>query len=109
AGRDPLILARDLTNDVGLPADEVSDDLRLVPAPGEVVLRLCVAIGPPQVVPRAQAMRPVDETPLLIRLVGRRELPVEPGGEPLEDLLVMQQDEAGLVVDLIADDGRVVP
>ena len=105
---DELRRVDELADDVGLPADEVGDELGLEAAPGQVVLRLEVAVGPPQVRPGREPVRPVDEAPLLVEPLDRAVAVAQPVDEPLEDALVVEQPQAGLVVDLVADDRRVL-
>ena len=108
AGGHELRGVDELADDVGLPADELGDELGLEAAPGQVVLRLEVAVGPPQVRPRREPVGPVDETPLLVEPLDGAVAVPQPVDEPLEDALVVQQPQAGLVVDLVADDRRVL-
>ena len=108
AGGHELRRVDELADDVGLPADEVGDQLGLEAAPGQVVLRLVVAVGAPQVGPGREPVGPVDETPLLVEVLDGPVAMPQPVDEPLEDALVVEQPQAGLVVDLVADDRRVL-
>ena len=61
---DELVLARQGADRPGLPVDHLGGQRRLEPAPGQVVLRLHVAVRGPQVRPRRQPVRPVHQAPL---------------------------------------------
>ena len=108
AGGDELVVTGVLAGDTGLPGDELGGQLGLEGPPGQVVLRLPVAVRRPQIGPGAELMGPVDEPP---RLVQRLDVTVGLAqfvDEALEDAVVVEQQHPGLVVDLEADDGRVV-
>ena len=109
AGRDEAAAAGDFAHDAGLPADELGDELGLEAPPGQVVLRLEVALRTPQLAPPRQPVRPVDEAPLLVQPVYGAVAMAQPVDEPLEDVVVVEESRARFVVDLVADDGRVVP
>jgi hypothetical protein len=103
AGGDELLRGRVLPDDPGLPGDELLGLPCLEPPPGQLVLRLRVAVRPPQVGPGGQPVRPVDESPLLVEVLDGPVLVAQVVGEPLEDAVVVQQFQAGFVVDLEAD------
>ena len=107
AGGDEPPATGDVADDVGLPADELRDQLGLEATPGQVVLGLEVALRLPQVVPPRQAVRPVDEAPLLVQALDAPVAPPQPVGEPLEHVGVVQQAQAGFVVDLEPDHRRM--
>src|SRR3954452_19179957 len=105
AGRDELSGRGVLTDDVGLPADELGGLLGLEATPGDVVLGLRVAIGCPQIVPGRESVRPVDEAPLTVEAVDVAVTMTQVVHEALEDAAVVKEMKAGFVVDLEADDG----
>ena len=59
ARRDELVVAGVLPHDIGLPGDEFGGQLGLERAPGEIVLRLPVAVWFPQISPGAELVGPV--------------------------------------------------
>ena len=105
---DEPAAAGELADDAGLPADELGDQLGLEAPPGQVVLRLEVAFRTPQVTPSRQPVRPVDQAPLLVQPVDGAVPAAQPVHELLEDVGVVEQPRAGLVVDLVADNRRVL-
>lgn len=108
AGGDELLGADVLAHDVRLPADELGDLAGLELPPGDVVLRLDVAVGRPQVCPRRQAVGPIRQAPLAVEGLDVPVLVAQMVDEALEDTLVVEEMQARLVVDLPADDRRVV-
>ncbi len=107
-GGDEVLGAGVLADDVGLPADELGDLPGLELPPGHVVLRLRVVVGRPQIRPGGQPVGPVDEPPLAVQGLHVPVLLPQMVDEALEHALVVQEFVARLVVDLEADDGRVV-
>ena len=107
ARRHELAVASVLAHEVGLPGDEVGRQLGLVPPPREVVLRERVAVGPPQLRPVAEPVRPVRQAPLAVQRLDVAVLLAQPLHEALEDVVVVEQLEPRLVVELVADDRRV--
>jgi len=101
--------AGEFAHEACLPADEFGDQLGLKAPPGQVVLRLEVAVRMPQLTPPRQPVRPVRQAPLLVQPVDGAVPDTEPVDELLEDVGVVEQAQAGLVVDLVADDCRVFP
>ena len=85
-----------LADDVGLPGDEVGDQLGLEATPGEVVLRLDVALRPPELAPprRAGATSRRGPTPGSARstVAVPRAQPVD---EPLEHVGVVSRRRPG--------------
>ncbi len=108
AGRDEVLRAGVLADDVGLPADELGALAGLELPPGDVVLGLDVAVRGPQVGPRRQPVGPIDQAPLAVEGLDVAVLRAQVVGEALEDAVVVEQFQARFVVDLEADDGRVV-
>jgi hypothetical protein len=107
AGGHELVRAGVFADDCGLPADELGDLPGLELPPGDVVLGLEVAVGRPQVRPRRQPMRPVDQAPLAVEGIHVAVLLAQMVDEALEDAAVVQEFRAGFVVDLEAEYGRV--
>ncbi len=107
AGGDELVGAGVLAGDAGLPGDELGGLARLERPPGDVVLRLLVVVGLPQVGPGGEPVRPVDQAPLPVEGLHVAVGVAQVVDEALEDAVVVRQAKAGLVVDLEADDGRV--
>ncbi len=108
AGGDKLVVPRVLPHDVRLPGDKRGGELRLERAPGQPILRLRVAVGLPQVGPGRQAVRPVGEAPFLVEGLHGAVPTAKVINEPLEHLRVGEDLVAGLVVDLEADDRRML-
>ena len=105
---DELVLARVLADDVGLPADEVRGELRLELAPRQGVLGLGVVLRRPEVRPGGEPVGPVGQAPLLVQPLDRAVPGAQVVHEPLEDLPVVEDLVARLVVHLVPDDGGVL-
>ena len=115
-GRPPIVDARGdelsragvFAHDAGLPGDELRGQPRLEAPPCQRVLRMGVALRPPQVGPGRQPVRPEDQTPLPVQGLDAAVRAAQVVDESLEDAVVAEQPQAGLVVDLEPDDGRMV-
>src|SRR4029079_13138419 len=97
AGRDELSGGGVLPDDVGLPADEPGGLRGLEATPGDVVLRLRVAIGCPKIVPGRESVRPVDEAPLTVEAFYVAVTMTQAVHELLEDAAVVKEMQAGFV------------
>ena len=97
-----------LAHDARLPGDELGGQLGLVPSPGEVILRLPVAVRRPQLLKAVEPVRPIGESPLAVERLDVAILRPEPVEEPVETAPVVKQLEPRLVVDLVADDRGMV-
>ena len=108
AGGDPVVRRHQRAHQFGLPTDVVVAHLGLVAPPGQVVGRGGVAFRGPQLVPVGEPVRPVGEPPAQVQLVnGAVALPA-PVDEAGEDVGVVDQRQARLVVHLPAHHRRVV-
>ena len=96
--------SRILAHDARLPGDELGGQLGLVPSPGEVILRLPVAVRRPQLLKAVESVRPIGESPLAVERLDVAILRAQPVEEPVETTPVVEQLEPRLVVDLVADD-----
>jgi predicted dehydrogenase len=108
AGRDELVGRGVVAHDADLPLDVLGRALGVEAPPGEVVLRHVVAVGDPQLVDVGEPVRPVREVPGVVDDVDRAVPGEQPALEVGEDVRVVRHLVAGLVVDLVADDGGVV-
>ncbi len=108
AGGDELAGARVLAHDAGLPRDELGGEIRLEPAPGEVVLGEGVPVRAPQLGEVREPVGPVGEAPLAVERLDVAVPLAQVLDERAEHALVVEEVETRLVVDLVADDGGVV-
>ena len=95
AGGDELLGPGVLADDVGLPADELGGLPGLERPPGDVVLRLGVAVRRPQVGPGGQPVRPVDQAPLAVEGLDVAVRGAQVVDEPLEDAVVVKRSRPG--------------
>ena len=105
---DELVVARVVTHDVDLPAQELRRHLGVEPPPVQVVARVGVTGGPPEVGPVSQPMRPVRKPPELVEPIDGAVLSSQPVDEPIEHRVVAGHPCPGFVVHLEADDRRVL-
>ena len=105
---DPLAGGDVLPQDPRLPAEEVGHQRALVALPLELPAGVQDAVARRQLVPAPEELAPVDEAPGLVERVHRPELPLQPLLEA--GLHVRPGGAVGprLVVDLPADDARVL-
>jgi len=108
ACRDELIRARELLDERRLLGDELRRERRLEAAPREVIGRHGVAVRRPQVVPAAEPMGPVDQAPAVVERLNVAVALPQPIDERLERAAIVEQLHPRLVVDLVADDRRVI-
>ena len=99
--------SRILAHDARLPGDELGGQLGLVPSPGEVILRLPVAVRRPQLLKAVESVRPIGESPLAVERLDVAILRAAGRGTG-RNYPVVEQLEPRLVVDLVADDRRMV-
>ena len=105
---DELVGAAVLTNERGLPGEEVGDAHLLPAGPLQFVTCTGRALANGKVLPAVDGLAPVVEEPGLVEGIGGAELLLEMVDEADLDVGVVGVVGAGLVVDLPADDGGVV-
>jgi hypothetical protein len=106
--RDELVRPLVLAHDLRLPVEVLGHDVVLEIFPLQLVPGVEDAVAGRQVGPRIHKLAPIDETPDAIDRVGRLVFPLQALQKGSRSVRRHHAVRERLVIDLIADDGRVV-
>ncbi len=105
---DELVRPLELTDDPGLPGQEIGDDLLLEPFPFELIARVEDAVAGRQVLEIRDILSPIVQAPGFVQGGGSAEYLLDAPAEHGLDMRIGGPRGMGLVIELIADDGRMV-